>query len=65
MVFACLGGMNFLLLLEMCDILLASPKFYVSLICYGELFTTLSISQNGIIALLFYYLVGCLFVPAL
>ena len=41
-IFVYLGGMNFLLLLEMLDILLASPKFYISLIYYGELFTTLS-----------------------
>lgn len=57
--FACLGGMNFLLFLAMCDILLAAPKFYISLICYGELFTTLSVSQNGIVALLLYYLFVC------
>ena len=58
-IFVYLGGMNFLLLLEMLDILLASPKFYISLIYYGELFVTLSISQDGIIILFFYYLFVC------
>ena len=46
--FTYLSLINSFLLLAMGDILLASPKFCISLIYYGELFTTLSISEEGI-----------------
>ena len=54
--FTYLSLINSFLLLAMGDILLASPKFCISLIYYGELFTTLSISEEGITLLFFYYL---------
>ena len=58
-VFAYLGIINFLLLLALVDILIACPKFCISLICYGELFTNLSISADGILLLFVYYLFVC------
>ena len=58
-VFAWLGGINLLLLLVLADILFACPKFCISLICYGELFTNLSISADGILLLFVYYLFVC------
>lgn len=51
--FTYLSLINSFLLLAMGDILLASPKFCISLIYYGELFTTLSISEEGITLLFF------------
>ena len=47
--FTYLSLINSFLLLAMGDILLASPKFCISLIYYGELFTTLSMVVSEVL----------------